>query len=142
MRFLLARYAGTVAVAVVGAGCAGPRTAPAVPDVHVTIACTNGPVNVTINGWVIHKVPGNSIQIRFNGGGPGITSLTLTPKDAARWDFTPPPLNGGYTLPNNDPLNLTMNQGATGTYRYTLTGQCTSGGVTNAITIDPDIVVD
>lgn len=141
MRSMLARYAGTVAVAVVAGSCASPRQGR--PDVHVTIACTNGPVNVTINGWVIHKTPSTGVQIRFTGGGSGISSVTVTPKDAARWDFDPAPTAGSYTIENNDDLDLTVRQGARGLYRYTLTGQCTSGnGVTNSITIDPDIVVD
>jgi hypothetical protein len=108
----------------------------------VTIACTNGPVNVTVNGWVIHRRPTNGVRIRFSGGGGGISSVAITPKDPARWDFDPQPTAGSYTIEDNGDLDLSVNQGASGLYRYTIAGQCTSGGVTNSITIDPDIVVD
>ena len=141
MRSMLARYAGTVAVAVIAGSCS-PSMQDGRQDVLVNIVCTARRVNVNINGWVIHKSPGNSIGIRFTHGGSGITTLTLTPKDAGRWDFTPPPQNGSYTLQANNLFTLTMDTGATGTYRYTLTGQCTTDSATDSFTIDPDIVVD
>lgn len=140
MRSMLARYAGTVAVAVVAGSCS-PSMQDERQDVLVNIVCTARRVNVNINGWVIHKSPGNTIGIRFNGGGSGITTLTLTPKDAARWDFTPAPQNGSYTLQDNALFTLT-HTGDRGTYRYTLTGQCTTSAGTDSFTIDPDIVVD
>jgi len=145
MRGAMARYAGCVGTAVVvgSLGCA--QGAPRAPDVHVTIACTPGRVNATVNGWVVRKnrTTDNTISVLFSGGGAGSADLTVTPKDASRWPFTPPPTGGSYVLSDNGRLDLTVNADATpGTYRYTVVGQCTISGATHAITIDPDIVVD
>ena len=150
MRRSFAVFPGFLAAVVLLVGCAQPDQQPPPPsvgrfDVHVNIACpATGITTATVQQWVINVSPGDAIRILFTGGGSAAASMTVTPKDAGAWPLTPAPTGGSYTVasgPNG--LSLTVPAGTdTGTYRYTVAGQCTINGTTHTITIDPDIVVN
>jgi len=147
MRGSFAVFPGLLAASVLAVGCA--QGTPPSPlgrfDVHVNIACpAAGITTATVQAWVLDVNPGDVVRILFTGGGSAAASMTVTPKDAGNWPLTPAPTGGSYTVdsgPNG--LALTVPTGtAAGIYRYTVAGQCTIGGTTHTITIDPDIVVN
>ncbi|HEY5547884.1 MAG TPA: hypothetical protein VIK50_17650 [Gemmatimonadaceae bacterium] len=141
MRGTPARYAGFGLLAAGVAACAPAQQAvSAPPDVRVTITCPQVLVNVTVEGWVVHRNPGDQVVLQF-ASGANVTSITISPKDSARWPFTPGP---PYIVQGGGQQVLTVNADAQpGTYRYNIVGTCTPpGGAAQSVTIDPDIVVD
>jgi hypothetical protein len=138
MRRAIARGAGIVTVAAAFVACAQPAGRPL--DVRVTITCPQRMVNVTVQGWVIHRTPGDEVNMQF-AQGANVSSITITPKDPASWPFTPAP---PYVVQSGGQQTLTVNPNARpDTYRYNIVGTCTPpGSPEQSITIDPDIVVD
>lgn len=142
MRRPSARYAGfTLLAAGVGA-CASPQPqlSAGPNDVRVTITCPVALVNVTVEGWVVHRRPGEQVVMQF-ASGANVSSITITPKDAGSWPFTPAP---PYIVQAGGQQALTVNANAQrGTYKYNIVGTCTpTSGPAQSVTIDPDIVVD
>ena len=141
MRRAIALGVGWLAMAGALAACAAPRQDTNRPlDVRVTITCPQTLVNVTVQGWVVHRSPGDTVNMQF-AQGANVSSITITPKDAASWPFSPAP---PYVVQTGGQQVLTVNAGAdTGTYRYNIVGSCTPpNGAAQSVTIDPDIVVD
>jgi hypothetical protein len=97
-------------------------------------------VNVTVQGWVVHRTPGEQVVMQF-ASGANVSSITITPKDTASWPFTPAP---PYVVQGGGQQTLTVNaQAQPGTYKYNIVGTCTpTTGPAQSVTIDPDIVVD
>jgi hypothetical protein len=134
-----AARAGILLVAAGLAACAAPQAGRPL-DVRVTITCPQTMVNVTVQGWVVHRGPGDQVNMQF-AQGANVDNITIRPKNAASWPFTPAP---PYVVQTGGQQTLTVNADAQpGTYRYDIVGTCTlPNGTAQSVTIDPDIVVD
>lgn len=141
MRRPSARYAVFTLLAAGAGACAGPQERIGPNDVRVTITCPTVMVNVTVQGWVVHRNQGEQVTMQF-ASGANVSSITITPKEAASWPFTPAP---PYVVQPGGQQVLTVNADAPRqtTYKYNIVGTCTpTGGPAQSVTIDPDIVVD
>jgi hypothetical protein len=141
MRGPSAKYAGFIVLAAGIGACARAQESTGPSDVRVTITCPTVMVNVTVQGWVVHRNPGDQVVMQF-ASGANVSSITISPKDAALWPFTPGP---PYVVQAGGQQVLTVNADAQRrtTYKYNIVGTCTpTGEAAQSVTIDPDIVVD
>jgi hypothetical protein len=140
MRRAIARSAGLLTLVVGITACARQSGAGRPLDVRVTITCPQRMVNVIVQGWVVHGGGRDQVNMQF-AQGANVTGITITPKDPARWPFTPAP---PYVVQPGGQQTITIDStAAPGTYSYNIVGTCTPpNGVAQTITIDPDIVVD
>jgi plastocyanin len=118
------------AVALSSAAVAPPNTK------HVQVHCPTGNGGGFVTPAVLHISVGDSVQWNTTGQ-VTTTSLAIALKDTAQaWPFT-------GALPQGATSATAARALRTGTYGYSVTMECrTSGGGSQHVVIDPDIIIE
>lgn len=107
--------------------------------VTITLNCEGNGATIGVHPWRA-MLASRSDSILWTLAGPTGYTVSITPKDPARWPFSsPPPIVVGAQggVGKNIPAGV-----AAGTYKYVVTGVCVrSGQAPDTVILDPDMII-
>ena len=107
--------------------------------VNVTLNCDGNGATIGVHPWRA-ILASRSDSILWTLAGPTGYTVSITPKDPARWPFaSPPPIVVGAQggVGKNIPAGTEA-----GTYKYVVTGVCVrSGQAPDTVILDPDMII-